>query len=227
MGDRLPPEPKLARQLGVSRATLREAMRAFEKRGLITRRQGRGTFLNAPRLVIESGLEVLESLEALTSRMGVTCITHDLEIIESPADAELASCLGVPEATPVVIVSRTKISDGHRLAYMYDVVPTSVISLAEMRASFAGSVLDVLIARSKPLVAYAWTNITSLGASKALAVRLDVRPGTALLLLEETVHAADDSVVNYSRNYFVPEFFSFHVIRRIPVDRRSQAREVA
>jgi len=47
-GDFLPSEPKLAKQLGVSRATLREAMRVFEGRGLIIRRQGVGTLVASP-----------------------------------------------------------------------------------------------------------------------------------------------------------------------------------
>ena len=68
-GQRLPSEPALAEKLGVSRATLREAMRTFETQGLLRRRQGVGTFVVRPSQVIESGLEVLESIERLSARI--------------------------------------------------------------------------------------------------------------------------------------------------------------
>ncbi|MEJ2513283.1 MAG: GntR family transcriptional regulator [Anaerolineales bacterium] len=61
-GGRLPSEPKLAKQMGVSRATLREAMRLFETQGVIHRRQGVGTFVIPPSQVMDTGLEVLESI---------------------------------------------------------------------------------------------------------------------------------------------------------------------
>lgn len=45
-GDKLPPERQMAEDLGVSRATVREAIRAMEVTGLVVSRQGEGTFIN-------------------------------------------------------------------------------------------------------------------------------------------------------------------------------------
>src|SRR6185312_16703098 len=44
-GSRLPPEPKLTEQLGVSRTTLREAIVVLSHAGLVDVRQGDGTFV--------------------------------------------------------------------------------------------------------------------------------------------------------------------------------------
>lgn len=44
-GDLLPPEAELARQLGVSRPSLREAMRALQTIGVVEARHGVGTFV--------------------------------------------------------------------------------------------------------------------------------------------------------------------------------------
>lgn len=215
-GDQLPSEPELAQQLGISRSTLREALCSFEDRGLITRRQGVGTFVNASPLVIESGLETLVSLDSLAHDKGLECITRDLVIEEQPANEEIATRLSVPQGAPVIVVSRTKVTDGKPVAYMYDVLPESIAGLEEVRANFKGSVLDFLLERRSPSLSYAWANIILLKAGNLLAEKLRVKPTSILLLLEEFLYSTADVIVEYSRNYFVPDFFSFHVIRRIP-----------
>ena len=79
-GERLPSEPYLAEQLSVSRATLREAMRAFETQGIIRRKQGSGTYVNQPPRVLESGLEVLESIETMAQRSGLSVDIGELTL---------------------------------------------------------------------------------------------------------------------------------------------------
>src|SRR5512136_1629607 len=68
-GERLLSEPKLAHELGVSRSTLREVMRIFEGQGMIRRRQGVGTFVVSNEQSLETGLEVLESIESMARRL--------------------------------------------------------------------------------------------------------------------------------------------------------------
>jgi GntR family transcriptional repressor for pyruvate dehydrogenase complex len=47
-GDRLPAERKLAEQFGVSRTTVREGIKILSESGLLTSRQGAGTFVSRP-----------------------------------------------------------------------------------------------------------------------------------------------------------------------------------
>lgn len=214
-GDRLPPEPELAQQLGISRATLREALRSFEDKGIIVRRRGLGTFITEPKPLIESGLEQLESLDSLAGRMGLQCTTEDLEIVEMSASPRMADKLAIQPGAPVIAIGRTKVTNGTVVAYMYDVLPGTVTNVRTLRKEFKGSALDFLLQHSSSPIAFAKTNIVALRADHDVAARLSVKPSTVLLMLEEVTYTEDNRIVDYSQNYFLPAFFEFHVIRRV------------
>ena len=97
-GQRLTSEPDLAKQLGDSRATLREAMRTFETQGLIRRRQGSGTYVVGKIPVIDAGLEVLESLDTMAQRMTLDIQVSDLHVEQVHADKETAAGLDIKPA---------------------------------------------------------------------------------------------------------------------------------
>jgi len=214
-GDKFPPEPALARSLGISRATLREALRNLEEKQVITRRQGVGTFYNGPRVTIDSGLETLASVDTLALRQGLHCTTSGLEVAGEPARAEDAAPLGLTPGTPVTIVRRVKVADGRPIAYLVDVVPQSVIAPADLPQGFDGSVLDLLTTRRDLAASHAAADITPVKAGRELGSRLQVPAATVLLLLEETIYTRDGAPVDLSRSYFVPRFFQFHLLRRI------------
>ncbi len=215
-GDKLPPEPALAREMGVSRATLREVMRSFEERGFLIRKHGVGTFV-APRIpALETGLEVLESIDSLASRKGLETKVTRLQIEERLATAEESAGLNLSDPVEVLRVSRTISIEDKPVAYLVDVIPTTFLSRNDLGEKFHGSVLDVFLERGDPMLSYARTDITAEGASSGLAGLLEVRKGTALMKMVSQLFSVDGDVVGFSVSYFVPGQFQFHVIRRIP-----------
>lgn len=214
-GERLLTEPQLARQLGVSRATLREAMRMFETQGLIQRRQGSGTFVVHPTHVIDSGLEVLESIETLANRIGLEVMLGELRIEHRAANEEEARILGLEPGQKVVHVSRITRAEGRPVAFLIDILPEDVLQPEEMQPGFTGSVLDLLLKRGDPLLASSRTEINAVPASTEVARALGIQRGDVLLRFIAQLYAATGRVVDYSYSYFLPGYFHFHVIRRV------------
>jgi GntR family transcriptional regulator len=214
-GEQLPPEPQLAQQLGVSRATLREAMRSFEERGQIVRRHGVGTFVASPPPVIEAGLEELESLDTLTRRIGLETHMGDAAIEEREATPNEAARLQVSPGTQVLSVARVIMAGEQPVAYLVDVVPTTFLRKQDLGKAFNGSVLDLFIRRSEPVLSHSRTDIIAEAAQGTIARQLRLRRGGVLLKLEAQLYTQDGQVVDYSLSYFVPGHFHFHVVRRI------------
>lgn len=228
-GDQLPPEPELARQLGVSRPTLREVLRTFADRGLLVRRQGVGTFVASRLPVLETGLEVLESLERLADRLGLTTEMAHLATEERLATELELERLERSEPTEVLVVDRVIAVEGEPVADLMDVVPVEYLHRTDLSSDFRGSVLDVLLRRGLPLLSHSRTEILAelagalpngTLASGALAhtgraERLRVEPGAPLLMLVAQLYSYDERVVDYSVSAFVPGHFRIHVMRQV------------
>jgi GntR family transcriptional regulator len=214
-GDRLPSEPKLAKRFGVSRATLREAMRTFETQGLIQRQQGVGTFVTRPSGVMDAGLEVLESIETLAERIELPVHMGDYEIDHRSADENEESLLG---SADVLEVTRVIEAEDRPVAYLVDVLAEGQLRQRELQVDFTGSVLDLLLRRGKPPLASSETEIHAVAAEPRVARALRIQRGDVVLNFRATLYAEDGSVVDLSQSYFLPGYFRFRVIRRVGGD---------
>ncbi|HEY6797111.1 MAG TPA: FadR/GntR family transcriptional regulator [Kineosporiaceae bacterium] len=89
-GDRIPAERDLAELIGVSRTSVREALRELELRGMLDRRPGRGTVVvDAPRPDLDAGL--LGSVDAAGRMLREVM---DLRAVVEPPIAERAATRG-------------------------------------------------------------------------------------------------------------------------------------
>ena len=213
-GGRLPSEPDLARQMGVSRATLREAMRTFEVQGLIRRRQGSGTFVVGQVPVIEAGLEVLESLETMAVRRGLEVSVSDLRVESLAADAENSEGLGVAVGTALTRVRRVMREESRPVAYLAATLCAAALKPEQLGPDFKGSVLDFLLKRGDMLTV-SKAAITAVAAPAEVAKALQIQRGDVLLQFISKLYRSDGTVLDYSWSYFIPGYFNFHVVRRV------------
>jgi GntR family transcriptional regulator len=213
-GSRLISEPELAKQLGVSRATLREAMRTFETQGLIRRRQGAGTFVVGKVPVMDAGLEVLESLETMAHRMNLVITVSDLNLEQIDANEDHAVGLGVAAGTCLTRIRRVLRADTRHVAYLIDTLPEDVLRLQDLPEGFNGSVLDFLLARGNDL-RISRAAITATNATAEVAKALEIQRGDVLLQFVSQLYTSDSRIVDHTLSYFIPGYFNFHVVRRI------------
>ena len=213
-GDRLPSEPELAKKLGVSRATLREAMRTFEAQGLIRRRQGSGTFVVGQVSVIDAGLEVLESLETMAERLGLEVSVSDLNVDTFAADKEHAGNLKVAVGTRLTRVRRVMREETRPVAYLVDTLPEDVLKPEQLPAHFKGSVLDFLLKRGDPL-SVSRAAVSAIGATAEVAKPLEIQRGDVLLHFSSQLFITSGKVIDCSLSYFIPGYFNFIVNRRV------------
>ena len=218
-GDRLPPEQELSSQLGVSRGTLRTALRRLEESGEIVRRQGSGTYVGrANTTTLEEGLEKLVSYSELARQRGVEIALGELSIEERPLGKGLAEVFDAEPGALATHFTRVLVLDGRPGAWMRDVVNPAVKlpPVARMRAALERGemVLDLLLKAGVP-VAYTRAHIQARVVTKRDPVgkALGVDETTAALEIDHVTCDAEGAPLEDSVDVFLPRSLDLHVMR--------------
>ncbi|MBT3240433.1 MAG: GntR family transcriptional regulator [Chloroflexi bacterium] len=214
-GSRLPSEPRLAKKMGVSRATLREAMRTFETQGVIHRRQGVGTFVIHPSQVIETGLETLESIHTVADRINLDVQMSTFRVEHRLPTEKEQKILSVKPNQKVNQTSWVMEAEGRPVAYLVDIMPDDLISPEDIRRQFTGSILDILLRRKDISLTTSRSEINAVAAQSDVAKALGVQKRAVLLYFEAQLFTAQGRLIDYSYSYYLPGYFRFHVLRRV------------
>jgi GntR family transcriptional regulator len=121
-GDRLPTEPTLVTQAGVSLVTVRRALQELAAQGVIRREQGRGTFVARPRVRAETtrigGLRNSLHLDAQSNLQ-----TRTLSCFSRRANEPELSALAIPEGALVWEISRLRLLNRRPVIWEVSTIP--------------------------------------------------------------------------------------------------------
>jgi len=198
-GERLPPERDLARDLNVSRMTVRQALSSLAARGLVERGAGRGTFV-APRKVDHDLTRVAGFSEQL-ARQGLEPGAKIIDVSETPADWRVSAALEIAPKAPVVRIQRVRLADGVPMALEDSWFPAEHFpgfADHDLHGSLYALMRDVYgvapvraIERLEPVLARAHE-----------ARALDVPARAPLMLVERTAYGGDGTPVEFAHDRY-------------------------
>lgn len=213
-GRRIPAEQVLAHQLGTSRGTVREALKALEHEGLLTSRRGSGTYVADGAPLAWAGLESLRSTTSLLREQGLSPAVRHLRIQQVPADAASAARLELQIGHPILVIERVRTADGEPVCHVQDELADPTEMLASYRAANPTSLLEFLRAEYGITIDHSLCEIRAADADARLARALGVPRGRALVQLDQVHVDTRRRPVFFSRSHWRTDRFAFRVYRR-------------
>ena len=213
IGDKLPPEDKLAGVLGVSRVTLREALRQLREEGLIFSKRGSGTYISGNVKDIVGTLDVNSGSTSMISiagcQPGVTF--YKVELIN--ADELLADKLKVKIGCGIVLLKRVRTADEKPVVFSMDYLTPDIAKIFLAVNDRIMSLFE-LIEENGIKIGNNFAEIYPENCTEELADKLSYKIGAPILVLKQVIADQTGVPLFYGEDYFRPDYIKFSINRR-------------
>jgi GntR family transcriptional regulator len=205
-GSLLGNEVALGEALGLSRATMRQAMQHLVDKGLVVRRRGIGTRVVQPR--VRRPLELSSLYDDLASS-GQAPTTDVLAHDEVDAPPDVATLLRVEVGDPIVRLVRLRRAHDNPIAKLTNYLPTSVGQLETGELEQQG--LYALLRERGIQLHSATQTIGARSATQVEARLLGQPPHAALLTMQRITYDDHGRVVEFGTHIYAADRYSFEI----------------
>lgn len=192
-GTMLPPERVLCDEFQVSRMTLRQAYELLERDHILQRQRGRGTLI-APHRMRKQQQQMRSFSEEIRSRGGRPRSTLLSFQTIAPSDT-LRDQLSLPVGEPVFRIERIRFSDATPLALEVVHIPCYLCRGLDRFDLARRSLYSVLESEFGLRLARSLETISAALPSSRDRRLLELRPGTALLVVDRRTYTASGTPV--------------------------------
>jgi len=199
VGEAIPSERQLTRELGVSRLTVRAALDELVREGLLMRRHGSGTFVSEPKIAQEL---TMTSFTEDMRRRGMRPTSRTIELKTVAAGARLGRFLNVSPSEPTMVAKRLRLADGETMAIETLHVPSRLVPGLTGKDLETQSFYELLSERYGITIAGGVQQIEPTVTNEEESEALGVPLHSPAFLFERTSRSADGKTVEFVRSIY-------------------------
>lgn len=208
-GEQIPSENDLIQVYHVSRNTVRLAIEALVKQGLVYRIRGKGTFVAPERL--QYGFFKLVSFTEEILRLGMRPSSHLLSLTRLPPAQHIADALCLEPGEEVFLVERLRLANGRPMALNSSHLPCRLCPGLEQEDLEAGSIYQTIEQKYRLRIGSANQTLKPVAAAPVEAELLQVNVGSPLLLVEGVALLTDGTPIEYARLLYRGDSYEFPI----------------
>ncbi|CCI84439.1 GntR family transcriptional regulator [Lactobacillus pasteurii DSM 23907 = CRBIP 24.76] len=205
VGDRIPAERQLAVEFGVSRMTLRQAIKTLEDEGILERRLGSGTYV-ASRKVQEKMSGIMSFTEIMQANGQLPSSKLISYKVGQPSLSEKER-LGLDEESRILRMERIRYADQVPICHEVVTIPYQLVE--GLSKSDISTHLYETLSKNGYEVGQVTEHISAAIANENDAKLLEVKKGEALITRRQVTELSTGKPFEYTRARYVAERFEF------------------
>lgn len=206
-GDKLQTEGEMAKTYGVSIITVRKAVGGLIGKGLVERKQGKGTFVRKPKYMRD--IKKVQSFSDMCRSMGLKPGGRMLENKLVPPDDEIAEKLEQNREMQAVFISRVRYADDEAVAIEYTWFPVQYAFL--LNETFDNDSLFDCLKEHQVAVVHSAKKIEICRATAREASLLGLSRGDPLLYIRSVARTSEGQPIYVGKQLINGERFSLQV----------------
>ncbi len=214
--NKLPREEALAEMLGVSRITIRRTLTELSHEGVIFRKHGIGTFVNADALQIKITFNPAQEFEKLIRNSGYKADVELVNIEIKLAGYKVANKLQIDPEDEILVVEKVFYADGNPAIYCIDRFPRKIIDGEISQEDIKLSVFELLKAKAGRIITRDIVEISTVITTEndKLASYMNSVQPKAFLVFESVNFDQDNNPSFYDTEYYDTNFIRFSSCRQ-------------
>ncbi|MDX1377399.1 MAG: GntR family transcriptional regulator [Anaerolineales bacterium] len=210
-GMRMPSEYDLSKEFGVSRATIRTVLARLAVNGLILRKQGDGTYVNARVRDISTRTGNVWEFARVIECNGYKPKIETVSIEKTVADEREADALAIAQGTDLLALSRLFYADDQSVILAKNVIPLSFVCEPIDQIDGQLNIQEIIRRYCSQSIAFAITDIRSTLVSEE--INLDKDTGQPLIELQVCFYSKQNIPLALGLNYFNDEILRLSLVQ--------------